>query len=190
MNRETKLIIVAILCVAVLGLTVAYSALSATLRVSGTGSVTAGTWSVGFTGSTAAGTKAGAATCPTATVTGTTVTITGIALTKPSDSCTYDLTIKNSGSINAVLTKVDPATPAVTLSGDTSASTFQPYIKYTVTYAGKDVTNSTANLTTALNATATAAVKLKVEFLGTATSVPAKALTIGGISTTFTYGAA
>ena len=187
MNRETKLIMVAILCVAVLGLTVAYSALSATLKVSGTGSVTAGTWDVKFTAAT--GAKSGSATCNNPTLSNTSITNVSPTFVKPGDSCTYTITVKNNGTIPATLTGITPATPAISLSGADS-TTVNGKIDYELTYGGKKVSSGTTGLTTALAAADTTTITMKITFNSTATAVPATAVTVTIPETTFSYAAA
>lgn len=190
MNREVKFMMVAILCVAVLSLTVAYSALAATLKVSGTGTIKAGTWSVAFNGASATGTVGGSAVCPTATLSGSSASIEDIALKKPGDSCTYNLNIVNTGTIAATLTGITPTKPSVTLTG-TSADAFQQYVKYTVTYNNKAVSDGISGLDTSLPAsTGNIPVVLKIEFSNDATTVPSSELTITNLTTSFAYSAA
>ena len=188
MNRETKLIMVAILCVAVLGLTVAYSALSATLKVSGTGSVTAGTWDVKFTAATGSNSNTGA-TCNNPTLNNTTITNVNPTFVKPGDSCTYTITVKNNGTIPAKLTGITPATPAISLSGADSA-TVNGKIDYELTYGGTKVTSGVTGLTTALAKSGTTTITMKITFNSTATAVPATAVTVTIPETTFSYAAA
>ncbi len=86
---------------------VAYAALQQALTIT-TNKITQQslTWNVGFlTGSvsgTPGGTSTGTVTCGTATVTASAVTVADTTLSKPEDSCTYALTIKNTGDIAAV----------------------------------------------------------------------------------------
>ena len=194
-NKELKIALVAVLGVAVLCLTVAYAALSASLTVTGSGTVKAGSWNVAFEGSTITGTKAGSANCPNATASGSSVSIgTGLTLSKPGDSCQYNLTIKNNGDINAKLTSITPGTPTPSLTSaddNTTAGNYTEYIKYTITYNAQPVTNGVSSITDlTLNSGLSKAVIIKLEFLGTATTVPAQAISIGGLDTTFSYSAA
>ena len=191
-SREFKITLIAVLGVAVLCLSVAYAALSASLNVTGSGTVNAGTWNVGFVtnASLAASGKTGSATCPSVKVDAASVSLANIVLVKPGDSCTYTLTIKNNGTLAATLSSITPATPAATVTSTdtTTANNFKNYIKYTVSYDGHNVTNNLDGITDkALAKSATKTVVCKVEFLNTATSVPGTALTIGNITTTFNY---
>lgn len=101
----------------VVGVGVAYAALSATLNITfGNVTQSAITWSVGFTGSSATGTAAGTSatgrSCGNATITSSAVTLADTTLSKPGDKCTYTLTIKNSGTIGATLNTITPSAPS------------------------------------------------------------------------------
>lgn len=108
-----------VLIILVLGIVVAYAALSTTLNLKFTGvTQNALTWNVGFTGSSATGTAAGTSatgrSCGAATITPTSVSVAATTLSKPDDKCTYALTIKNSGGIAARLSAVTPTKPGST----------------------------------------------------------------------------
>ena len=110
-------IVVAVLLVLV-GVTVAYAALSQVLNIT-ISKVTQqgieGGWNVAFeTGSvtaTVGGTSSQGRSCGTATVTTDTVTVGDTQLSKPDDSCTYELTVKNTGGIDATLATITPNAP-------------------------------------------------------------------------------
>jgi len=79
--------------VLILGIIVAYAALSTTLNLKFTGvTQNALTWDVGFTGTSASGTAAGTSatgrTCGAATITATSVSVAATTLSKPGDKCT------------------------------------------------------------------------------------------------------
>ena len=115
-NRKKMYISVLALIIAIVGLSVAYAALSTTLNIN-FGDVTQNTlsWSVGFEGSTAegeaSGTGATGRTCGTATITSSSVNLATTTISKPGDKCTYSLTIKNSGTIDANLSSITPKNP-------------------------------------------------------------------------------
>ena len=121
------LLIVAVLLV---GVTVAYAALSATLNVT-VNKVTqnAGSFSVVFnnTGSSVAattvgGTSATGRSCGTATITASSVTISDTQLSKPDDSCQYTLVLKNTGTITAKLVSITPTNPSGTTCSTSSGA--------------------------------------------------------------------
>ena len=98
-----KTILLAVI-IGVVGVAVAYAALSSTLNVT-VSKVTQNTlsWSVGFTGTSATATVGGTSStgrnCGNATITANSVAVGNTTLSKPDDSCTYELTISNSGGV-------------------------------------------------------------------------------------------
>ena len=123
MNNKNKrmIVIILVLVIALITLSVAFAALSATLKINfGNVNQTVQTWNVGFdtTGSpkaaTASGSSATGRTCGAATITATTVTIANTELSKPDDACRWDLVIKNSGTINAKITGITATKPTGT----------------------------------------------------------------------------
>lgn len=117
-ERKSLFVIVTILAVAVLGLSIAYAALSTTLTARlGQVSQSAQVWAVGFEEGTVAGQKSGTSTeditCSNATVSTSQAAVTGdVILQKPGDTCTYQLKIKNTGSIDANLSLITPTQPS------------------------------------------------------------------------------
>ena len=102
-QRKIKSMAVVALVVAVLGLTVAFAALSQTLTINGTANVNTATWDVHFanlTGPDITGTGASNS-VPTLDV--TTISNINMSVTKPGDSVTYYFDIVNAGTIDAIL---------------------------------------------------------------------------------------
>ena len=105
--------------VLLLGVTVAYALLSTTLNVTvNTVTQSAQTWNVAFGASSYSPTKLGSSdtgrTCGNATVSGTVLTVAATTLSKPGDGCRYALTVKNSGTIGAILNSVSITAPSGT----------------------------------------------------------------------------
>jgi len=114
-ERKSLFVIVTILAVAVLGLSIAYAALSTTLTARlGTVTQSQQLWAVGFQEGTVAGTPSNSQgsstsdiTCSNATVTTSQASVSGaIVLGKPGDTCTYQLKIQNTGTIDAKLSTI------------------------------------------------------------------------------------
>ena len=112
----------------VVGVGIAYAVLSATLTIT-FGNVTQNklTWNVAFEAGTFEGTAGGTSdtgrSCGTATATATAVTVNETTLSKPGDSCTWALSIKNTGGIIAKLGSLKPTNPTSTTCTATNAST-------------------------------------------------------------------
>lgn len=108
-ERRTKVLSLAALIVAVLGLTVAFAALSQTLTINGNASVDAATWDIHFEtpyGSDA--TTQGAATInKTPTFNGTSITDIDVSITKPNDMAYWAFKIVNNGTINAKISSIE-----------------------------------------------------------------------------------
>ena len=112
-NLKFILLVAAVL---LLGVGIAYAALSTTLTITfGKVTQSALSWNVAFEGSSATatvgGTSATGRTCGTATITATSVTVADTTLSKPGDKCTYTLKVKNSGTVGAKLNTITPTAP-------------------------------------------------------------------------------
>lgn len=171
-TNKQSMIIVAFLCACLLGLAVAYAALSTALNIT-FGSVTqsALTWNVGFEPGSIAGTKTGAAAavCGEATATATTVSVANTTLTTLHDKCVYKLKIKNTGSVDADLASIAAKTPtSTTCDTSTTSKMICGNITYTLTsdQAGQSLLG-TGN--TLVANTGTLDVYLTAEYTGTET---------------------
>ena len=103
-ERKIKFLSIAALLVAVLGLTVAFAALSQTLTINGSAAVDTATWDIHFEKTSGKETEAeGAATFTEPTLNGTMIENFSATLTKPGDSVTYYFDIVNNGTIDAVV---------------------------------------------------------------------------------------
>ena len=100
-SRRTKLIIIACLCVAILGLSIGYALLSTRLNITGTAKVPASTWDVVFLEDEIDITETGMAKCNIGTIEGTSISGMSVEFTKPGDSCTFSIPVKNNGNISA-----------------------------------------------------------------------------------------
>ena len=158
----------------VVGLSVAFAALSTTLNIT-TNTVknlTTVTWNIGFQGSSATatpdGTSATGRVCGDATITPTSVTVATTTLSKPDDSCTYALTIKNSGTITGTLAQINQTKP----SGATCTGSGSSMVCGNITYKLTTDSSGSVALTTGgtLAAGATRTVYLVIKYTGTSLS--------------------
>ena len=107
-TRKIKIISLCALLVAVLGLTVAFAALSQTLTINGSAAVDAASWDIYFEKTSGKETEVkGAATFTEPTLSGTTIENFSATLTKPGDSVTYYFDIVNNGTVDAVVSSYD-----------------------------------------------------------------------------------
>lgn len=123
-NRQRLSVALVALFVVVIGLSVAYAALSTTLNITVNNvSVNNLTWSIGISCSltTSGGTSDTGRSCGAVSASGTSITIADSQLSKPGDYCLYTCTVSNSGGINATLGTISATVPTVT-SGTESCS--------------------------------------------------------------------
>ena len=107
-TRKIKIISLCALLVAVLGLTVAFAALSQTLTINGSAAVDAASWDIHFEKTSGKETEVkGAARFTEPTLNGTTIENFSATLTKPGDSVTYYFDIVNNGTVDAVISSYD-----------------------------------------------------------------------------------
>ena len=107
-TRQIKIISLCALLAAVLGLTVAFAALSQTLTINGSAAVDAASWDIHFEKTSGKETEVkGAATFTEPTLSGTTIENFSATLTKPGDSVTYYFDIVNNGTVDAVISSYD-----------------------------------------------------------------------------------
>ena len=108
-ERKTKIIGLVAVIVAVLGLTIAFAAMSRTLRINGTGKMDPVNWEIYFDNLSSATTVGeGVATgTPSLATKGASITNMNVTLKKPGDSVTYTVDIKNDGDIDAEISEIN-----------------------------------------------------------------------------------
>lgn len=190
-ERKSLFVIVTILAIAVLGLSIAYAALSATLTAR-FANITSNAivWQVGFVEGTVAGTSTGTSAtgreCGTASVSTSMASVAATSLSKPGDTCTYALTIKNTGNIDANLAAIAPTQPTgVTCSEAEGAKMVCGNITYKLT------TDSAGNnLLTANRLLEKTSGELPVYLIATYSGNDVTAFTHEGAAFTLTYNQA
>ncbi len=139
-NEKQRTVLLLILVVAILTITVAYAALSTSLRINSSATVRGASWDIHFSGGSVNGTPTSAPAegrsvyfdgVPTLST--TTISNVRVVLTQPSDSATYSFNIVNNGSIDARLSTLTSMTPTCSPSG-TDATKACTYISRTLTY--------------------------------------------------------
>lgn len=193
-NRKVLNITLAVITVLVLGIVVAYAALSAALNITFNG-VTQNklTWNVAFQGNSvnasSSGTSSTGRTCGVATVTATSVTVATTTLSKPEDKCIYTLTVKNGGDIGAKLTSITPTRPTgtnVSCSSANGPTMLCGNITYKLTSDSGGATALATNTTLAAGASST--IYLVASYTGT--SLSTSQITQSGARFTLNYAQA
>ena len=157
-TRKGRNIVIAALLVAVVIMTIGYAALSQSLKISGTSSIGA-TWDIRFTNATLVSGETTVLTTATPTLgsNGTTATF-NVRFTEPGQKITYQLTVHNGGSLDAILKSIQMSPSGMKQSQVTDG------IYY-------DVTGVTEN-STRCNAGSNNTVKLVIGWKQTGTEMP------------------
>ena len=171
MNSRTGLVtVVTGLIVVIIGITIAYAALSTSLSIT-TNKITQSSlsWDVGFTGTSATASVGGTGnterSCGQASISTTAVTVADTKLSKPDDSCTYTLSIKNNGTIPAKITAINPTQPSGT---SCSVASGGELVCGNITYKlASDTSGTLLTTNTTLSVNQTKTVYLIVKYTGT-----------------------
>ncbi len=179
-KRKKNNIIIGSLLAVVLLMAVGYAAFSTVLNIQGTGSISS-SWNIKITNVEVSNIVGKATDAEGTTFEDLTATINS-NLVSPGDSITYDVTIRNDGTIDAVLTDInlsESTNPAISFStsnlteGTELGAGEEAILKVTVTY--NDVTSQPEDTTASLDIT------LTYEQKGSGTIIPGgDSITIGG----------
>jgi len=188
-NKKVLGVALGVVSVFVIGIVVAYAALSTTLNARFNSVTSQGlNWEVGFNQDYGTSNSYGTYTlngiaggssdttgrsCGQATVTSNSITVNALELSKPGDKCTYNMQIENNGSLNASLSSITAIKPTLDY-GSGSCTTDGASMKCgNITYKmiepmyGND--GPTLSQGTTISANNSKTVNLVVEYTGTAT---------------------
>ncbi len=191
-ERKIKTLSLVALIVAVLGLTVAFAALSQTLTINGTANVDSATWDIHFE-NLSAGITSGDASVTTEAIIkdsadGKQSTVIGdydVVLTKPGDGITYTFDVTNAGTIDASLETLTKNIKPVCTSNsnvDADATTVCNGLTYTLTYTD---TGAVVSQGDNLDKGITKNLTLKLQY--DSNEVPSDDVTISGLGITLKY---
>ena len=158
-EKGLQTVVIAVLAVAILVMSVGFAAYSQTLNINGTATFTAAKWDVHFDTGTFAPTATSNVTPATEPTVATTSVTYNVTLPKPGSEYSFNINVKNFGTIDAVL-------KSITLSGLTDAQ--KKYIDYSVKYGSDTYTQTTTGLSTALAANASETVTVTVKYVAPA----------------------
>lgn len=188
MNNKVQNVLLGVLAVGLIGITVAYAALTQQLKIEGTAKVAASTWDIHFANLN--GAKTGYATLATEgalAIQTDTTSMTGNlgTLKAPGDTITYTFDIVNAGDINAKLGSINIGKPTCTATDSAVATAVCNNLTYTLTYDdGSTITEGDL-----LNKGVTKKAKLVISSKDTAV-IASQDVSVNGISATFTYNQA
>ena len=192
-SRNIKKIVVMGLFVAVLCLSVAYAAISASLKISGTADISASSWDVHFVKNEEVTIPKGKAVCDIGNVEKLSITNLSAVLKVPGDSCTYTVPVENTGSLPASLTKVINSDLELSFKGsgdnkEQDENLLKQYVKYEVNYGGTEINDSTdfSSIYT-LEQNEKETVTLRISFSIDAPDIPKEAVEITDLGTEFVF---
>ena len=191
-DRGAKIIVAIALVVAIVGLTIGYAAYSATLKITGTANVDPAKWDVHFankSGDSLTGTIEGNAVETTApTLTATNISGFDVTLKAPGDTVTYNFLVKNTGTIDAILTSFSMG--GITCAPTEKSSTTQEdadklcgELSYSLKYADGSAITTGATLA----AGGTSDLVLKIEWLKSSSFLVAGDVLVNIGTSTFVY---
>lgn len=125
-NRFISTVTIALICVVVAGLSIAYATLSDTLNISGKATLKGTSWDIAISNVSEAVLTGEALQMATPVYNNTSLNL-AISLTNPGDSVTYQFDVKNNGTIDARLSSIN-------ISG--IDQNIRQYIDYQLTYSG------------------------------------------------------
>ncbi len=189
-ERKTKTLATVALIVAVLGLTVAFAAMSTTLTINGTAEVNTASWDIHFENLASAVTTGDASETQAPTIQvgadskpNTKIGDFEVQLTKPGDSVTYTFDVKNTGTIDATLGTLTIGTPVCT--SNTSVDEDETIVCDNLTYELTYTDGGKVNQGDALNRGETKNLTLKLSFDGD--QLPSDDVSISGLDVTMIY---
>lgn len=188
MGNKVQNVLLGVLAVGLIGITVAYAALSQRLDIQPEATVKASTWDVEFanvacTASNLNGTTT-TAVADTLAIDGKTIIKGSMGTLKtPGDTITCTFDIVNKGDIDAKITTA-PVVPTPTC--ETDASGICSELTYTLTYA--DSSNTAINVNDELAAGATKAAKIVLTYKKDSTKLTATDVKVGPMTSYIIYG--
>lgn len=191
MNNKVQNVLLGVLAVGLIGITIAYAALTQQLKIEGTAKVASSKWDVHF-GTVNPGQATGYATAGTLAKTGETTIAGDIGTLKaPGDSITYTFDIENAGDINAIIDTVTggqsfTCTSATKSVADAVCKDLTYSIKYTdgnATIAKGDQLAKATNTSTPTKKNVT----LTLTYKSTATTLASEDVTVTADPMTITY---
>lgn len=199
-NKSMKIVAIVALVLSVIGLTVAFAAMSTTLTINGTATMDPESWDIHFANLSEANVTLGGEVVTPPTLTATHIGDYDVKLTKPGSSVSYTFDVVNDGSLNAYLdsfTKGTPVFEGVSLDKATAdASIVENNFVYTLAYTNDTTIEQTGTIKTAgtevaqndqLLAGQTVNLTLTVAYKSTATEIPSDDVNITGLDASLIY---
>ena len=190
-DKKFRALAIAAICIAIVGVSVAYAALSTILNVNGTATVSTSTsWKIQFNNISTITTTGNASTTrePALNSADSTILEWAAKFSAPGDSVSFTFQVKNGGSIDAVLDEVTK-----TIADANASVPVASYFTYDVTVGGQTITDGLTEAITKriLKSTNYTTVSVKVTFDAEGnikTSETLEALDTGSVNFTLKLG--
>lgn len=149
-------VIIVLLGVAIVAMSIGFAAFASNLTIEGSASVESSNWNIGFQEDSYQETSGSVTVQPeNRTIEGTSMTY-DVTLSEPGDFYEFTINVENKGTFDAQLS-------GITMSSLTTEQA--KYLTYTVSYNGTSYTTTQSNLNIDLLSSATAPVKVRVEYI-------------------------
>ncbi|MEG0025934.1 MAG: hypothetical protein RR847_00400 [Bacilli bacterium] len=180
-KKGLKIMAIFSLCVAVLGLSIAYAALSTTLNLNGTAQIKGSSWDVHFAALSEPIIVGGAIIKTPTILTGTDINF-AVDFTKPGDSITYIFDVINKGTLPAKIGTITTKVPIIT-GKEVDKNLVGNNLKYELTYNDGNI----VVVGDTLLPKETRKLKIKTYFDEKVTGFPIENVTYNGLGTTIIY---
>ncbi len=184
-SRDYKIIAIIALCLGIIGLSIAFAAMSTTLNIKSVTRYGGNEWNIHFA-NIDEGTVTGTASKGSVSLTSSTITISDIVLNKPGDAVTYTFDIVNAGAINAKIETINHSVPTFNGSGEeqtTDEEMIKNSFEYNLTYNDGAV----INIGDELLSKTSKRVKLTISYDESASQTPKQDVIVTNIGTTIIY---
>lgn len=184
-NKDYKIIAVIALCIGIVALSIAFAAMSSTLKIRATTRYGGNEWNIHFA-NIDEGSTTGLAEKGKVRLKSTTITISDVVLHKPGDTVTYTFDIVNSGLIDAKVESIADLIPVFIGTGENKIDD-EKIVKdnfyYSLTYVdGTPITNGNTLLSGASKR-----VKLTIGYKANVDAISKDVVIVSNIGTTLIY---
>jgi len=183
-SRRFKIVSIFILILAVIGLSIAYAAMSEVLSITGTAKMNSADWNIKFNNLSAE--KTGDATFIEPTLSDTSLLDYEVNLTKPGDSVTFIFDVTNNGNIDAVLGTLTKGKPKCSGTGS-NASRDAKIVCDNLTYTFKYVDGGAVKVGDTLEKKEVSKMQLQLIYNSDAKELPNDDVVVKGLNINVIY---
>lgn len=183
--KDYKIIVIIALILGIIGLSIAFAAMSSTLKINTSSSYGGHEWSINFANNDY-GSTTGSAIAGSIYLKSTSIVIMDAKLNKPGDSVTYTFDVVNNGIIDAELSSITNLSPIFTGSGNDKVND-ENIIKNNYIYSLTYEDGSKINIKDELKVGEKVRMKLTMAYKGDVLDTPSNPVTITNTGTTLVY---